>query len=748
MKNKRSLFIYIVLFSLTMPREMLADNFLGNLKAEIDTLLITVQNKQADKKFENLAYVRAIGKYEKLMDKGFSPDSVRRNLAIAYFKLNQTKKSEELFNTLIINDEADAKDLYYYAQSLKYNQKYNEADEWIAKYKVLKESDSRGKLQYKAAPAIKDIIQKEKYGIEPVYFNSELSDFGAVVFEEQIVFTSSRKEQAVIKYEYSWNEEPYLDIFSTPINKPEIFKGPQLLTKGINSRYHDGPVCYSNDGQEVFVTRNNFELGLPKYSQDKENHFMLYTGRRNAKGWGELKELPFNSPEYSCGHPSLTTNGQKLYFASDMPGGFGGSDIYVVEKTDSGWTTPVNMGGDINTEGDEMFPFISQSGVLYFASNGHMGLGGLDIYMASQAPDGSFGIQNMGCPMNSSSDDFSLYLLPNETQGYFASNRPGGKGEDDIYQFTMLEKPSESIYLTGIIKNKETGEIIPKANVTILDHDGNVLLSQFSDAKGQITTQVTPGLYYTISAVKKDYDSVTLKWLADKSQAKNDALTLEVLLPEIQEWGVFGFIYDKETGNGVEDVEISIQGKDENSQPVYISTDENGKFRQVLEPDKDYGIMLKKENYFTRRGELSTVGKAPGWIDVKEFMEVEMEEIKVGKTIEIPNIYYDLAKWDIRSDAAKELDKVVQFMSDNGSIKIELGSHTDSRGSNLSNQSLSQKRAESAVQYIVNHGVDRSRISAKGYGESKLKNHCANGVLCTEEEHQENRRTEIKIVDF
>ncbi len=748
MEKKRFLVIYMVLFSLIMPRKMQADNFPGNLKAEIDTLLITRQNKQADKKFENLAYVKAIGKYEKLISKGFSPDSVRRNLAIAYFKLNQTKKSEELFNKLIISNEAKAKDLYYYAQSLKYNQKYDEADVWIEKYKELKENDSRGKLQYGAAPVIKDIIQNEKYGIEPVYFNSEFSDFGAVVFENQLVFTSSRKEQAVIKYEYSWNEEPYLDIFSAPINKPGIFKGPELLSKGINSRYHDGPVCYSSDGQEVFVTRNNFELGLPKYGRDKENHFMLYSGRRNDKGWNELKELPFNSPEYSCGHPSLSSDGQKLYFASDMPGGFGGSDIYVVEKTDSGWAAPVNMGGDINTEGDEMFPFISQSGILYFASNGHMGLGGLDIYMASRTPDGSYGIQNMGYPMNSSSDDFSLYLLSNETQGYFASNRPGGKGEDDIYQFTMLERPQESINLTGTTKNQKTKEIIPDARVIILDYEGNVVLNRLSDAKGQVTAQVTPGLYYAISAEKNGYGSINFKWLADKTQAKNDALTLDILLPEIQEWGVFGFIYNKESGNGVEGVEISIQAKGENNQPVYKVTDENGKFRQILGPDKDYIIILKKENYFTHRGEISTIGMPPGWIDIKEFMEVEMEEIKVGKTIEIPNIYYDLAKWDIRTDAARELDKVVQFMNDNESIKIELGSHTDSRGSNSSNQSLSQKRAESAVQYIVAHGIERDRISAKGYGESKLKNHCADGVTCTEEEHQQNRRTEIKIVDF
>ncbi len=732
---------------LAFSKNVCASNVFSKMKAGLDTIVITVQHKQADKKYEGLAYAKAIDKYEKLVARGFSPDSLRRNLAVSYYKINNTKRAEELFNELIIKNEANTLDIYYYAQSLKYNQKYDEADAWIEKYRELSTGDSRGTLQAKSASVVKKLMKAQKCKIEPVYFSSKYSEFGAVVLDSQVIFTSGRRDQSIIQYEYSWKGDPYLDIFSTPITKPMIYKDAELLTKGINSRFHDGPICYSADGQEVFVTRSNFRYGLPKYSKDKENHFLLYYAKRSGPGWGELQELSFNSTEYSCGHPSVSADNMVLYFSSDMPGGFGGSDIYYVHRVDSGWSGPVNMGSDINTEGNEMFPFVSTEGDIYFASNGRLGLGGFDIFMASKSKNGSYKVINMGSPLNSSSDDFSFYLLKNGKDGYFASNREGGKGDDDIYKFEFLDKPVLFLKLIGTTKDKKTDEVIPDAVIKIVDSDGNEVLKCKSDADGKFETEVSPDMYFNIKASKNKYEDTEQKFLADKQKADSDILYVDVLLNEIGEWGVFGFIYEKESQKGVDSVEIIITPKDGTGEIIKM-TDVNGNFREMIQPETDYDILLKKRRFFTRRGEFTTKDMEPGWIDVKEFIEVEMEEIVVGKTIEIPNIYYDLAKWDIRPDAALELDKVVQFMLDNETITIELGSHTDSRGSNSSNQALSQKRAESAVNYIIKHGISSRRISAKGYGESKLKNRCADGVRCSEEEHQENRRTEIMIVNF
>jgi outer membrane protein OmpA-like peptidoglycan-associated protein len=746
MKRLKSTILLISLLIVVKPITIQA-NFFDNIKAELDTIVIKTIHKQADKKFYSLSYAKAINKYEKIIEKGFSPDSLRRNLAISYFKVNDTKKAEPLFAELVTNNEASETDIYFYAQSLKYNQKYDEADKWIEKYRELRNEDSRGKLQQGSEPVIREILSKVKYKIEPVYFNSEYSDFGAVVVNDKIIFTSGRNDQAIIQYEYSWKGKPYLDLYETPVEKPTIYTNANILTKGINSRFHDGPAFYSSDKQEIFLTRNSFHYGLPKYSEKKENHFMLYSAGLNEKGWEEMSELPFNSKDYSCGHPSISNDNSTLYFASDMPGGYGGSDIYFSTRSDSGWSEPVNMGKAINTEGDEMFPFISSSNELYFSSNGHLGLGGLDIFLADKGTKGNFTVVNMGHPLNSSADDFSFYLLPNGVDGYFASNREGGKGDDDIYTLTILDKPSAVFNLVGTAVDKKTGKVLPGSDVVIVDSEGKELFNGKSDSQGKVKFEGKPDTKYRVNASLLKYTNTSFSITAEKSKANEGILEFEIPLSSIDEWGVFGFIYNKESGKGVKDVEILVTPKDGGSE-IKTATDPEGNFRELLKPETDYTILLKKKKFFTKRGDFTTKGMEPGWIDVKEFIEVEMEEIVVGKTIEIPNIYYDLGKWNIRDDAAKELDEVVQFLKDNETITIELGSHTDARGNNSSNQTLSQKRAESAVEYIVSSGIDQNRITAKGYGEEKLKNRCADGVRCSEDEHQENRRTEITIVDF
>lgn len=747
MRSLKRKYIFIIVALLVAANNLKAGNFFGNLKAEIDTVIINIHHKQAIKKFEGLAYVKAISKYEKLVEKGFSPDSLRQNLALSYLKVNETVKSEELYSVLVANNEAETMDYYYYAQALKYNKKYDEADKWIEKYRELKNEDSRGELQYEAAPIIKEIYSEEKYKIEPAYFNSEYSEFGATVEGDMVIFTSGRKDQSIIQYEYSWKGKPYLDVFAANVEKQVLYKEPELLSKGINSRFHDGPIQYGPEGNEVFITRNNFQYGMPKYSEKKENHFKLYVRKKSNDKWGDVEELLFNSDEYSCGHPAISTDNTRLYFASDMPGGFGNSDIYYVTRTNEGWSEPINLGASINTEGDEMFPFVSAAGQLYFSSNGHLGLGGLDIFIAEEIGESKYQIQNMGYPLNSSSDDFSFYLMKNDHDGYFASNREGGKGDDDIYKFKMLNKPTFSFTLVCTTIDNKTGDAIPSADVSITVEDGKELYLGKSDSKGLVEMEVNPGETYNISALKEKYSETNFAFLADKSKAENNTVYVDIPMDIVQEWGVYGYIYEKESGNGVSDVEIILSETGTNVEIIDI-TDSSGNFKKLLKAETDYDILLKKKKFFTRRGAFSTKGMEPGWIDIKEFLEVEMEEIVVGKTIEIPNIYYDLAKWNIREDAAIELDKVVQFLLDNETITIELGSHTDARGSNSSNQTLSQKRAESAVNYIVTNGISYQRITAKGYGESKLKNRCADGVRCSEEEHQENRRTEIKIVDF
>lgn len=724
-----------------------SQSFFDKISSKIDTILIKQTHKKADRLYNGLAYAKAIEKYQKLQEKGFMPDTAKRKLATSYYKVHNTGESEMLFSELVAGPNSAPLDMYYLSQSLKNNKKYDEADIWIAKYNQVAGEDTRGMLQLKSAQVVKKITSKEKYKVEPVWFNSKYSEFGAVQIGDEIVFASGRNENAIIQYEYSWKGSPYLDIYRTTEKEPVIYTEPKLVSKGINSRFHDGPLAYSPNGEEIFITRNNFHLGLPKYSDKKENHFKIYSATNSNGKWTDLVELSFNNDDYSCGHPSVSADNTTLYFASDMPGGYGESDIYYVTRIDSGWSHPVNLGPDVNTEGDEMFPFVSPQGDIYFSSNGQLGLGGLDIFMASPSKKGGYGVLNMGYPLNSSNDDFSFYLLKNGWDGYFASNREGGKGDDDIYKFTILDKPTFVATFVGTTIDESSSEILPETNVKVINDEGTEIFKGISDANGKFSFEVTPGFYYTIYSSKKDFKNDTLMLLADKDQVVDDKIAQDIPIAPELEWGVFGFIYQKETNQGVEGVEVRLSEKDGDGIIVDF-TNGSGNFRKLLKQETDYDVLLIKKDFFTRRGSLSTKGMEPGWIDIKDFVEVEMEQIEVGKTIEIPNIYYDVAKWDIRPDAAIELDKVVQFLIDNDRITIELGSHTDSRGSTSSNQALSQKRAESAVNYIVGKGINAARISAKGYGESKLKNRCADGVRCSKEEHQENRRTEIMVVDI
>jgi len=753
--KKLNILSILILFSLLGVQPLFADEDKDGDKSKFaravdhaiekaDSVYNTYQERQADKSFGNMAYVRAIKKYSSFYEKNIRNEKIIRNLAVSYYKVSDTENAEQWFSRLVATGAYQAEDVYMYAQSLKYNSKYEHADMWMKRYKELNPNDTRAIKQLNSLKKINEILKTERYNIKEAGFNSKYSDFGAVVNNGQVVFATGRNDEQIIRRSYAWKENPYLDVYVT--SETGGFLSAENFSSAVNSIYHDGPVCFNSEGNEIFFTRNNISFLLPKKDRKGVNHLKILTANKSGDSWSNIEELPFNNTDYSCGHPCLTKDNSTLYFASDMPGGFGGTDIWMVERTDSGWTQPVNLGAEINTEGEEMFPFIHESGELYFASNGHLGLGGLDVFV-SRKIGGKYLVKNMGNPMNSERDDFSLFLKEDGVNGYFSSNRTGGTGDDDIYAFEITDRITFALTLEGITKDKKTGEALPFAKVEIKNENGELILMGESDQKGEFSIEVVPESKYTIDARKEKFEDGALTLNTTEENVKGSKVKAEVLLMPVAEWGVFGFIYEKESGKGEQDVQVTITAK-ESGEEIFLSSNEEGKFRQLLKPETDYDILLSKQKYFTRRGAFTTKAMEPGWIDIKEFIEVEMEEIVVGKTIEIPNIYYDLAKWNIREDAATELDKVVQFLLDNPTIRIELGSHTDARGSARSNQSLSQKRAQSAVDYIVNSDIAKNRIKAKGYGESKLKNHCKDGIRCSEEDHQANRRTEIQITDF
>ena len=698
--------------------------------------LVKYHKKLAERSFNRMAYSTAVKHYKYIYNNGYKDTTyVVRNMAISYQKMGQPEDAKTYYDQLCADiKSSNTDDLYRYAQVLRKLGDYKQADviiDEIGKRVVAEGSSERFKKTY---AAVKDLKYNSVVTINNAEFNTENSDFGAVRYNDGVVFASSRENNDIVKWRYKWKNQPFLDLyFMSDTGSVEAIKG---FSRALNSSFHEGAVCFTKDKNEIYFTRNNIKYGIvAKRDQKGINNLKIYHAEYVDGKWRNVESLPFNSDDYSCGHPTLSPDGKRLYFVSDMPGGLGGTDIYYADKTDFGWSEPKNLGSDINTEDNEMFPFIDGKGRLFLASNGHVGLGGLDIFVALPQDKGGYGnISNMGTPINSTRDDFSFYLADGDQTGYLSSDREGGKGDDDIYNVSFDMPLLFDQLLTLRFYDADTKEPLNDVKVKLGDNDK-------LSPNGTIEYNVLPGSNYALKATKNGFNPVTeqLSFASDLVKP----VVKDIYLKKADYYGLKGFVFKVTKDNPFAGVSVKLM--EQGGDMANKSTDAEGNFVFDLKKNQDYMIVLEAPGYFTKRADISTKDMAPGVIDVNKIMNLAMEEIKKDATIEIPNIYYDLGKATIRKDAAVELDKVVEFLNDNPMISIELGSHSDSRGGARMNQSLSQRRAESAVAYIIKHGVAKNRITAKGYGESKLKNKCKDGVKCSEKMHQENRRTEIRI---
>ena len=439
---------------------------------------------------------------------------------------------------------------------------------------------------------------------------------------------------------------------------------PKLLSGDVNGPFHEGPASFTSDGNTVFFTRSNYYKRKMDVNEKMENNLKIFKATLIDGKWKNLEELPFNSDDYSVAHPTLSPDEKTLYFASNMPGTIGQSDIYRVSINEDGtYGTPENLGKVINTEGRETFPYITEKNELYYASDGHPGLGGMDVFVSKARQDGSFKeVLNVGEPLNSPKDDFGLLINTVSKIGYVTSNRDGGLGGDDIYKVKEnkpIEYPCEQ-FLSGSVSDLETRELIANAKVSLFDSSYKLLKSATTDDKG---------------------------------------------------------IFD---------------------------------FGEV-DCDTKYYLKTEKAEYNT--DEVSTtIADNTGKTFVPITIEKTLKKVTVGddiaKAFGIKIIYFDLNKSDIRPDAAIELSKILDVMMQNPMIKIDIRSHTDSRDTAAYNEKLSERRAASTKAWLIQNGIKAARLTAKGYGESQLVNKCADGVACTEEEHQANRRSEFVIVSI
>jgi outer membrane protein OmpA-like peptidoglycan-associated protein/tetratricopeptide (TPR) repeat protein len=619
---------------------------------------------RADKNFDNYAYVDAIDNYLKVAARGYQDEKMFQKLGDSYyFKAEQQEALKWYEQLFALYPNQDSEYLYRYSQALKSKGDYAKADKILEQFNQKTVEDKRGILFRDNRNYLEEIkANSGRFQVVDAGVNSAFSDYGSSFLGNKLVFASARDTGGVSKNVFKWTNTSFTNLYSAEIHPDGEMGKPERFERKINSKFNESTPIFTQDGKTMYFTRNNFLDGKRGKDANKNTLLKLYKSTLDKEGkWSNVVELPFSSNVYSVAHPALSVDEKTLYFASDMPGTLGLSDLFRVKiNSDGSYGIPENLGPEVNTEGRETFPFIAMDNELYFASDGRPGLGGLDVFVAKIGADNSFySIQNVGEPINSSQDDFAFLINSKSRNGFFSSNREKGKGYDDIYRFVENQKLTCDQTLSGLVTDKDTGETLPNTKVSLFDVNFKPLQVTQTDAEGRYSFPVDCGKNYYVRAEKEEYQT---NEVSVKSKTFSGSKGLPVVL-------------------------------ERRLKPIGVGTD-------------------------------------------------------LAKTLDIPIIYFDLDKSSIREDASYELAKVLAVMEEYPEIKIEVRSHTDSRQTVKYNDKLSDKRAKATVDWLVKNGINSVRLIGKGYGESKLVNHCSDGVKCTEGEHQANRRSEFIIVSM
>jgi peptidoglycan-associated lipoprotein len=635
---------------------------------------LSAQKRKTERAYESFAageYYDAIDLFKDAYSKTKKADKAARAelvfmVAECYRNVNDPKNSETWYKLAVKSSYSKPDAQYWLAESMKKNGKYPQAIDEFRKYKQIAPGDSKADQEVRACElAIEWLRNPESYKVDELKdINSKETDFGPAYGSDDfgtIYFTSSRDDAAGNKT-HGATGQSFTDIFESRLDKKSKWSTP-VPVDVINSEFEEGTPSFSSDYKEMYFTR--CEAG----KREKKGCIIMHS-QKTGSTWSPPENIGILPDSVVAAHPAISPDGTTLYFVSDIAGGFGKKDIWMVTKTGDAWSKPENLGPDINTPGDELFPYMRSDGTLYFSSDGHIGLGGLDIFKASHQPDGSWTVLNMKPPINSFADDFSITFEDGNEIGIFSSTRKG-KGNDELYTFEM---PPLRFTVTGLVKDEKTGTAIPASTVQLIASDGSNLQA--------------------------------------------------------------------ETGTG-------------------------GDFKFNLKPNVDYIFLASKQGYLNGKEKETTKGQEKS----RDFM-VTILLTAFDKPIELPNILYDFGKWDLRPESMVSLDDLVETMTDpnlNPHITIEIMSHTDSRDTEEYNQTLSQRRAQSVVDYLVSKGVEVDRLTAKGYGESTpkvvdsviasqysffkegtvLNDQFINSLPNDEQKeiaHQINRRTEFRVL--
>lgn len=710
----------------------------------ICALSIQAQNKvkyeMGKKYYDILGYSEAIPYFEDYLSKSKGDVDAMILLADCYQSINDYDNAEKWLIKIVESpDNKDKSQWVKLAQVQQNLEKYLEAKDNYSKYLEGNSSDIMALNQANSCANISYYDDSKDYLIENVGFNKNGHDFGAFVSDDKFYFTSTGANHENTEHNKALEDlylhENFMDINEVDFSQSEYtFSEAKVSNLGLNTQYHEGPIWITKDKKTIYFTRNDYKPGSKGKDLNYDSHrvvnLKIFKADLDGNNISNIIELPFNSSDYSCGHPVFDEKNQVLIFVSDRPGGFGETDLWYAKYNNGNFETPLNFGEIVNTNGKEMFPFIDEKGNLYFSSNGLGGLGGLDIFVSKLNNLIASKPKSLLKPINSSSDDFSFYKFNTGKVGFISSNRPGGSGKDDIYMFT------DNRYILDV----KVIDALTKLPIPLADLEGylnsSTIVNNKTDNKGEFSTEVKGTNTYSFIANAPHYfpnfDSIYIEpsKIIDKYE-----LTI-ALLPQVAKL----LVIDAKTKKPVHAAKVDISSICDNSTNS-ITTDASGTY--IINVPKPCTLKMNAtaNSYFPK-------SKSFDLTDSDDTLELILVMDRIhGEDLVLKNIYYDFDKSDIREDAEPDLTFLYNFLSSNPSAKVELSSHTDARANDSYNLALSQRRADAAKAWLVKKGIKASRIVAVGYGERKPINNCTNDIKCTEEEHQMNRRTEFRVLN-
>lgn len=725
-------------------------------------LLAEAQLKKADEAFDHHHYAEAIEYYDKAIRKDLDNDHAITRMAICFWRTNQLPEAEYWFTrAALMNDDPEVKRMF--AQVLIANGKYALASEWLDKYSEVLADDSKlhyaQQLKQWAMALEREVFEFEECKVVPARINSNALDFAPLIVGNQVYFITNRYGVEWRSGTYDpWTNARFTDVFVADRDEVGALSNPRQAEGIPLTPFHEGPISFSADLQELYMTTSDFDDNKRSFDSENNTRVKIARLRRTSNGSYEFtKALPFYNKEYNTAHPALSPDGRMLVFASDMPGGQGGMDLYVSRRGEDGsWGAPQSLGTHINTSGNEMFPYIHVDGTLYLSSNWHPGFGGMDLFKCSPDGDGWGLPENLGIPMNSPRDDFGVTLDLDGSSGYFSSNR-SVEDKDEVLFF----KKVTGIRIEGRLIDCANRLPIAGAQVALSGNEyyRDVVFTH-EDGSYQFTVQDTAD--FVLSATHPDFfadgSCAGTAMISTKGMFEGQTVNTRLALsqkPSVNSDQVYlcGRIFHEVYGNPLKDCSVLIQ--DEAGNDVELQTGVMGTFFVPVADASAYHIEISHPAFHTVFEDLTIAAASDQCHSIDIHLVPDRGqipppitaniEVKEGLLVELYHIYFDLDEARLREDAIPDLEVFLQLMLSNPNMTGELMAHTDSRGTDVYNLELSQRRADAVLEWLVQRGIARSRLKAKGYGESMLLNQCSNQADCTEEEHARNRRVEFRV---